>query len=308
MGWKNIIQGYKVVGESEVTKTFYVDANRTDDYIENGCIVKPFKTIQAAIAAASSDITINIAPGIYNGDIDMGSHVVHLIGSGEMITWLNGNITCGARTLNINNLSFQHGSLTITGTHTVTGEHLYINSPMTISGSATFVGNTLNINNVGNDVVPLTMNSTGECVIDGLILEAIGAANTIVQTAGRLVLRNMFILNNSVSHPTINSTGGICNLLQLLVANQGGGVAVSMENDGLASSPNQISNIVASGNISCGTAITAIGELNFIVFGALSGSALIYKPASRINNDSSVTGATVKDALEDIDTRISTFA
>ena len=62
-----------------VTKTLYVDGNRTDSYTENGSITKPFKTITAALNAASADDTILVLPGTYTEAITL-KHDVSIIG------------------------------------------------------------------------------------------------------------------------------------------------------------------------------------------------------------------------------------
>jgi hypothetical protein len=51
--------------------TFYVDVGRTDFYTATGTINAPFKTIQAAINAATPNTTIQIAPGTYSENIVM---------------------------------------------------------------------------------------------------------------------------------------------------------------------------------------------------------------------------------------------
>lgn len=51
--------------------TFYVDVGRTDFYTATGTVEAPYKTIQAALNAASANTTINIAPGVYSENIVM---------------------------------------------------------------------------------------------------------------------------------------------------------------------------------------------------------------------------------------------
>jgi len=54
----------------QVKNKLYVDGNRTDTYVSDGSIIKPYKTIQAAIDAvvspsATNKYMIEIAPGAY---------------------------------------------------------------------------------------------------------------------------------------------------------------------------------------------------------------------------------------------------
>jgi len=58
-----------------VTTILHVDGNRIDLYTEEGSRGYPFKTIQAAIDAASSPALIKIAPGSYNEQLTLKSGV-----------------------------------------------------------------------------------------------------------------------------------------------------------------------------------------------------------------------------------------
>ena len=283
---------------AQVTQTLYVDGNRTDSYIENGSITKPFKTIQAAIAAASGDTLINVAPGTYDGDIDLGLHVVSIRGSGLNATIFTGNITAGDRAHTLEEFRIENtGSLTITDN--IFAQNLHLQCAVTVSGSGFLEGKMLLIAPISG-VVPLTINSTGGVVLTGSNITAIGDIHAIHQIAGTLVIFHSYIVNSSLANAVINSANGVCGLIDMTIGNSGFGVAISMDNDGSALQANTLNGIVCSGNIVCGTATTYVEGLNFVGFGALSGSALIYKPASRINNDSSVTGDTVKDALNNL--------
>lgn len=51
--------------------TLWVDGNRVDIYIADGTINHPYKTIQAAINAATANTTIQVAPGTYSENIVM---------------------------------------------------------------------------------------------------------------------------------------------------------------------------------------------------------------------------------------------
>ena len=61
---------------TQVTKIFYVDKNRTDIYTSNGSITKPFKIIQNAINASSGATLIKIAPGTYTENIVMRAGII----------------------------------------------------------------------------------------------------------------------------------------------------------------------------------------------------------------------------------------
>lgn len=64
------------------TKTFRVDNERTDEYVEDGSYTRPFKTIPAAIATATSPAIILTEPGTYPEDITLkpGVHLRSRLG------------------------------------------------------------------------------------------------------------------------------------------------------------------------------------------------------------------------------------
>lgn len=78
------------------TNQVYVDNKRVDVYVESGSIDRPFKTIQAAINAIAGNSTtnrfqINIAESIYPENLTINKDYVHYVG--ERWTQLTGNIT-----------------------------------------------------------------------------------------------------------------------------------------------------------------------------------------------------------------------
>ena len=277
-------------------------AKNGNDSIGDGSIDKPFLTIQAAIAAASGNVLINVAPGEYAGDFSLGLHVVSIRGSGINATFFTGNITAGDRAHSLEEFRVKStGSLTITDN--IFARNLHLQCAVTVSGAGFLDGTNIYIA-PSSGVVPLTASSSGGVMLNEGSIVAQGAVNAINSSLGTIVLFHSYAVNNSFGNPAINSTGGVIGIIDTQVANAGAGVAISMDNDGAAAKANTISGVVCSGNIVCGTAATYVGRLNFVGFGALLGSTLIYTPSSRLDNDSSVSGATVKAALEGLDTRI----
>ena len=104
----------------------YVDNNRTDSYTATGTIIKPYKTVQAAINAATPETTIYIAPGTYTENIVMRDlEGIALVGGSEMNTniinytaghtfsWVAGASTGAAVTrFGIQNIEFQNTDTT----------------------------------------------------------------------------------------------------------------------------------------------------------------------------------------------------
>lgn len=104
-----------------VTRTLYVDNKRIDAYIEDGTILKPYKSIQAAVnsitgSAGSNRFVIHAAQGFYSEDIIWNKNYVTLVG--DIYTRLEGSIT----------ISREASS---TGMYTAKFSHLSVRCPMT---------------------------------------------------------------------------------------------------------------------------------------------------------------------------------
>ena len=82
-------------GYAQSGATLFVDNGRTDYYTPTGTIAAPFKSIQAAINAATSNTTIQITPGVYRENIVMRDlDGICIQGSSEMNTTIQ-NATAG---------------------------------------------------------------------------------------------------------------------------------------------------------------------------------------------------------------------
>ena len=75
--------------------TFYVDGGRTDYYTATGTVIAPFKTIQAALNAATANTTLNIAPGTYLENIVMPDLDGICINGGSEMNTIIQNATAG---------------------------------------------------------------------------------------------------------------------------------------------------------------------------------------------------------------------
>ena len=102
---------------SAPSNTLYVDANNTNAS-PNGAITNPYKTIQAAVAAANSGATIKVAKGAYAGNTDCDVKALNFFGGyagGSSANYV-ANIAGDFTTRNIvTNLTSVTGSTTITG-------------------------------------------------------------------------------------------------------------------------------------------------------------------------------------------------
>ena len=70
----------------QVTKTLYVDGNRTDSYTEDGSSAKPFKSIVDANVVASTGHLIYVFPGTYTDNITTKQGVIYYANGGDYNT------------------------------------------------------------------------------------------------------------------------------------------------------------------------------------------------------------------------------
>jgi len=80
------------VGELMSTHILYVDGSRVDDYTADGSTIYPYKTIMAAITAASSGTTVYIWPGTYTEDLTLKAGV-NLAGQSKFSVYIVGTTT-----------------------------------------------------------------------------------------------------------------------------------------------------------------------------------------------------------------------
>lgn len=290
------VQTSSPVFTPQVTKLLFVDNGRTDSYTPVGSIDKPFLTIGAATAIATSGTTIKVIQGTYVEDVTLPGgvclegfgansltvtgNVVISSGANSSLRYMiiNGNLTINANCILID--TYTAGAVTLTGTATVQAWNSHI-----ISGTS--------------DVTALTMSSSGKYQAALCTISSTGDAPAIAQSAGQVILNTATVVGSRAASPIINLTGGTFVGLNTQITNSAGGPALDVSSSGATTpNPNMIDGVIATGNVVCGSKSTVVGALVFIVTGALTGSSLTYKPASRITNDSSVTGDTVKDALE----------
>ena len=125
----------------------------------------------------------------------------------------------------------------------------------------------------------------------------VGDIPSIDHDAGRLVLNSTGVLGSRAVGALVESSGGVVTVEGYQVVNSGGGVAMDLQNGAGAANPNALMDVLATGNVVCGVANTVVEGMKFLGFGALSGSALIFRPATHVANDSGVSGTTVADAL-----------
>lgn len=294
----------------QITKKLYVDGNRTDSYTPDGSEVKPFLTIGAATAIATSHTLIKVMHGTYTENVVLPDGV-SIEGYASNHTIINGNLTTTASS----NMSIRYiqvgGNNTVTLNSPVELIDCYIVGAVIVNNVVTQCYNTFIIpSNAG--VVPLTLNGASARHQHFLsTITAIGNTQAVVLNNGLLIFDVVQVTNNGAAD-CIYAADGQAVIINSWIINSGGGNAINIDNGATTTSPNAIANIFSVGNIVCGSANTII-EGKYNITGTLSGTAIIRRPATLISSDTtnfvkilSPTATTVQLALDEIDDKLGT--
>lgn len=299
-----------------VTKTLYVDVGRGDTYTADGSQPRPYKTIQAAVDAlavldSSSPYEISIANGHYVENLllqDLKLRHVTLTGKGIVrISPLTGSSLQSAAnndnlaTLHINNIIFDRG-VTIVGTPGTTAFADTIFNGCSFVSSSLFYAlciNNISMFNCYNEKSVSLLNVSWFNIDGGLYqgsftLSADSAADV---PSGGVAVSGIVngVYHNGTPTFTIGGTGTIS--LGLNGVKWGGSGSSVTIPAGLT--------VIAQNSV-LRTNWTNNGALtlrNSMVTGTLTGTGTTTRetPASQLENDSSVTGTSIKDALETLD-------
>lgn len=316
-------------GIGPITTSLYVDKYRTDSYLETGSIAHPFKTIQAAINdviargdnSQTKPYKIVIAPGVYEENLVLESaSLVSLIMKGEgsrLQVQIKPAAGLALRS-NANNANFYDLHM----------ENIQFSMPTEMTGSANgnYFGYNFFFDNcywattasaLFKNMTYPSFNGDWTKFSGGLTISNItqfsmndiggfksGAAYNIIETDkdankpyGFSTLNGTSVLATATRTPDFTWTVGNCGTytgtaLQIRACRHGGAAHTIPAN----------AQILAYNSVLIGD-YTVTGRLdlyNSDVTGTLSGAGTInrYRKASVIANDSTVTGTTVKDALD----------
>ena len=250
-----------------ITTTIYIDGNRIDTYTADGSISKPFKTISAAIAAATGNVgyCINIAPGTYSeaSAVTFPNVPIVLYGNGAYVTF-SGGVT-------IQNANYSRYDLFDTGnvTFSATGAGRIVVQGGSINGNIT-CNSLIDLKSVTLAAGVITVNSTATFLALGCTI-----TSQIAGTGTAFIIDCRFTRADN-SNAVITSTGGLCVVQGCIVTNTGSGGGISCAH-GASSTPNFIlNNIITVGSgapVACGTAATVYGK-NEISGGTNTGTGL----------------------------------
>jgi hypothetical protein len=292
-----------------LTGEIFVSTNG-DDILGDGSIGKPYLTIGKATLVATVGQVIMLSPGTYAEDVTLPANV-SLRGSGTSGTTIDGDFST-----TVGSQVHIYGVL-ITGAVTLnTSASLidcYFTGAVLITGAC--IVQTWNTHFIPSStgVTAITMDTTGGARIVLASITSSGNVPTIDHYAGSLILELCEVTGDCVGlmppFPPMwvihSFTAGAVDLFNTAVINLGGtlaSAAVRLDN-GATTTPNALNGVMAVGSIDCGGAVT-VAEAVVMASGSLTGTALLFRPASRVANDSTITGATVKDALDTIDARL----
>jgi hypothetical protein len=291
---------------SPLTGIIYVDSSRTDNYIQNGTITKPFKTIQAALNISTDNTIIDIAPGIYNETL-VCDKIVNLRGNGIKKSNIVGNLTINVGHSYLQNLKIDgilyikaiarlydcdiHGSLQIVTTDTASYCNAY--RCTMISQQPTYMC--------------VKVQTFGEFRAIGCrIIGQVNLTPSIDHSYGYVRLEGCYVEGNDPSSPVIDShlesVSAVLNLYNTEImhtSNNPGVEAIKAFNSALEHLPNKFVNVICSGDLKTELTFSMIDGLVFNK-GGLSGERNFFRSTNLITNNSNIPGLTLTAALNKI--------
>jgi hypothetical protein len=298
-----------------VTNVLHVDNKRTDTYTPNGSITKPFLTIQDAIDYVSSlalaeYFTIKINAGIYNENLvleNAGLKYVELCGVGYVsINPSSGNALQSTTNNNnliafyLTNISFakpvvltggngaasfadvMFKDVNFTGTATLTASCINNISMKGVYSEQTINYVNVSWSNVQNSQLQGALNLTADSTLN---IPSWGVNGTIQMFGSALLGKPTYVIGGTAAYT-----------VAVIGSRWGSNTAITIPN-GLTIYA--YSSFIRGTVTNNGSVVLRASTVETYVAG--TGSLTITaQPASQIKNDSSVTGATVKDALDNL--------
>jgi hypothetical protein len=266
---------------SQVSKTIYVDKSRTDIYVEDGTIHRPYKTLAMGVSSATDKAVIKVSSDTYTENIALAVNV-SLVGMGIGKTILTGTVSTGAS----GNCTLR--DMTVNNNITILNDTAVYD--VVCTGSVTTASNVKGYNfNIASSVNHALAVSSGLVILDKSILSTTANSPAVVHNGGTLVLQNADVQNNSASNAAVDSSGGAIRIIESFLRNLGGGLAADLDNGATSGAPNVLSNVTHTGGISTGTAYTVQEGIH----GAEpTGTAFARRPATQIGFNNVASGLT----------------
>lgn len=273
----------------------YVDSSRTDSYVEDGNINRPYKSLASAVSIAAAKAVIKVSAATYSDNIVLAGNV-SLIGMGIGKTTLSGTISTGGS----GNCSLKE--FTSSGTITV-----FCDTVITNVKSTSSVNIAANVKAYNYDIAATAAHavsvSSGLVIIENSTISTSANSSAIVHSGGTLVLENIEANNSAASNATVDSSGGSIRILSSILENAGGGYAADIDNGAISTAPNVLTNVINTGGVYAGTAYTV---QEGIEGDAPSGSNFSKRPGDQIYYDNS-SGLAATDIQAAIDEDLSDY-
>lgn len=283
--------GTSAISASLVTKLLYVDMNREDDYVADGSIFKPFKTISDAASVATSGMTISVMGGSYEEDIVIPAGV-SLTSNGLNQVSILGDATFEgpASSQSIRGFIFTGENKTLTINCTMNIFECYSYSKVVFGANAHISGYVFNVNVNEEDADAITFNGSGDLNMTGATIKAKGDSHAIVVNSGRIALFGCEVESENAAKATIISNGGNVVFINSQVVNTNGTSSIDLNgSNAVGTNPNVLSGVISVGSIDCGAVPTIKEGIQFLVAGSLTGTEIITNRIEKNGIDGSFT-------------------
>ncbi|MFP4459944.1 MAG: hypothetical protein ACLFSQ_10200, partial [Candidatus Zixiibacteriota bacterium] len=244
-------------------------AKNGDDAIADGSHQLPYLTIGAATADASGGEAIVVAPGTYSENVTLPANC-NFYGYGQGKTIIDGHITTTSGTCALQDFSVLD-PWTITLNTTTSAVNIFTYGNVEVDGDLQAFN--LTIWERTGTAPALKVNSGIVSINSGTIKDDAGGGHVVIrQYGGQIVLNTTQILGGLPSTAIINSSGGNFVATNSYIMNVAGGLAANLNNDGDATTPNTLNNVLLAGNVNCNSSVTIA---NSYEGGNVYGSALM---------------------------------
>lgn len=287
-----------------ITREFWVDKTSPGTYTPNGSRMKPFKSITEALAVATPGSSVYVGAGTYTENFTIPNRVsLHGAGLSKTILMGGGTINVGDgqpnATTHFTGCSIrQHINIDMEG-----GKVIFRDAYISNEGWVTVTSGSADGLSISTTTTnpALTINSSGTITCMSAILAAT-TGSAVVHNSGVLAINNCTVQGFDTTNPVILSTGGQFVSSDSFVMNMVGGPSMNIDNGATALAPNILNDIIHTGGLTTGSAITIIEGINggkpISTVGELNH---LYTPASMTSYDGTTSGLTAKNVQGAID-------
>ncbi len=256
-GWVPVT--YAALPATVGSTTFYVDGNRVDTYIADGSILRPYKTIGAALTAMSKAapyvLWINPGTSAYvdaNPSVNANATAVTIFGNHAAWQIVSGAVTlpCPCTVYDLNT--------TGTVNYTYTGTSRNYRYGGSINGSVTFSGNTTIWGGVFTNASVIFVANGANVVLDNC--QVVGELVTQGATSQLTLQGGTTVTTASAAYNINVSAGGFLNLQGVTLSNGGTAMNINAAGSATVANPNYIRGTTMNTGMFCGAAPTLVDQ------------------------------------------------